>query len=218
MITQEYTEDDGMKITVKDSPYFEDKTIVLDAEELENLERHAYEYEKNRERLHTRPHELAEMFPEARTYLNARKRGIKKELQGLLERDREINAKYSDFKDKETREFMLSTVERQRQSLLSEMKNNDLIVSFMGGGQKRGKDMALNLQRAKDYPIDQLVKVKHNKALCVWHNDTNPSMHYYRKTNKVYCFSCNKGGDAIDVVMQMKGCELPEAVAFLTGE
>lgn len=53
--------------------------------------------------------------------------------------------------------------------------------------------------RAKEYPIDEMVDFKMGKAPCLWHSERTASMHYYKEKNRVYCFGCGKGGDAIDV-------------------
>ncbi len=68
--------------------------------------------------------------------------------------------------------------------------------------------------RAKETPITELVAVKMNKALCVWHAEKNASMHIY-KDNHAHCFSCAKGGDAIDVYMALHGCDFVTAVKAL---
>ena len=71
------------------------------------------------------------------------------------------------------------------------------------------------IARAREYPIDKIIEVKRNKALCLWHPDKNPSMHYYKKTNTVYCFTCNTFGDAIDIFMKKNNVGFVQAVIFL---
>lgn len=71
-----------------------------------------------------------------------------------------------------------------------------------------------DIARAKEYPIRQLIEVKANKAKCVWHTDRHPSMHIYAD-NHAHCFSCGKGGDAIDVVQAMQGVDFKGAVRWL---
>lgn len=72
------------------------------------------------------------------------------------------------------------------------------------------------LDRAKAYPISSLIKFNRaHKACCLWHNEKTPSMHYYEKNNRVYCFSCGKGADAIDVFMQLNNCSFQAAIEFL---
>ncbi len=71
-----------------------------------------------------------------------------------------------------------------------------------------------DVERAKEYPIRELIPVKANKALCVWHDDHHPSMHIY-KDNRAHCFSCSQGGDSIAVAMQMQGLGFKDAVKWL---
>lgn len=73
-------------------------------------------------------------------------------------------------------------------------------------------DKELNIDKAKAVPISQLIEFKRNVAKCIWHDDHKPSMHYYQRSNKVFCFSCQKGGDAIDVAMKLWQCSLKEAI------
>ena len=69
------------------------------------------------------------------------------------------------------------------------------------------------IRSARNYPIDRLLTIKNNFALCLWHRDKNPSM--YCKNNYVHCFSCGKTGDSIDVYMQLNNCSFVEAVIDL---
>ena len=72
------------------------------------------------------------------------------------------------------------------------------------------------VENARAYPMENLLSFnKAKKALCVWHNDTDPSLHYYPKTNTVYCFSCGKYGDSIDVYRAQTGCTFTEALKKL---
>ncbi|WP_027937311.1 CHC2 zinc finger domain-containing protein [Anaeroarcus burkinensis] len=54
---------------------------------------------------------------------------------------------------------------------------------------------------------------RNKKALCLWHNDQNPSMHVYQ--DRVHCFACGRGGDAIDVYAAANGMETKDAVQAL---
>lgn len=72
------------------------------------------------------------------------------------------------------------------------------------------------LERAKQYPIDSLIEFHQNKAQCIWHMDIEKDdLHYYSKTNTVYCFACGKSGDTIDVYRQLHNCSFKEAVNAL---
>lgn len=69
--------------------------------------------------------------------------------------------------------------------------------------------------RAKLYPIDSMIDFRDHKAKCLWHNEDTGSMHYYKDSNKVHCFGCNKTADSIDVYKQLHNCSFMEAVKSL---
>ena len=71
------------------------------------------------------------------------------------------------------------------------------------------------IERAKRFPIRELLEVKRGTSLCLWHDDTRPSMKIYDKDNRVWCFSCAHGGDPIDVYMALNGCDFRTAVRKL---
>jgi len=71
------------------------------------------------------------------------------------------------------------------------------------------------ITNAKAYPIENLLDIKHNKICCLWHNEKTPSMHYYKKTNSLFCFGCGKIADSIDVYMKLNNCTFTEAVKKL---
>ncbi len=78
------------------------------------------------------------------------------------------------------------------------------------------KDMD-NVQKAKLYPVTELLKFNRSKtALCPFHNEKTPSLHYYPKTNTVYCFGgCGKSYDAIDIYMKLNDISFKDAVKNL---
>lgn len=165
-----------------------------------------------------RPHEIAEFFPEGKTYLNQRRKEINAELNGLLLEDQAIEAdqELGKIKNKDLKEHKKAMVQIKRDRLLEERTENDLILSFLNPRKKKYvQDFQVSLANAKKYPIDKLLVFKQKKAQCLWHNDKNPSLYYYRKDNRVHCFVCENGGDSIDVVMQQRNCSIGEAVAFL---
>jgi hypothetical protein len=73
--------------------------------------------------------------------------------------------------------------------------------------------------RAKAVPITTMVNFSgnSNKARCLWHEDGSPSMHLYEKDNRVYCFGCDKFGDAIDVFMKINDVDFRTAVETMVG-
>lgn len=72
------------------------------------------------------------------------------------------------------------------------------------------------IEKAKMYPIEQLLAFgKDHKAKCIFHNENSGSMHLY-KTNRVYCFGCSHGADAIDVYMILHNSTFKEAITYLS--
>ena len=68
--------------------------------------------------------------------------------------------------------------------------------------------------RAKEHDLSNLLDInKAGMALCLWHDDTKPSMSC--KNNHAYCFTCGSHGDAIDVYMKIHNCSFSEAVKSL---
>jgi hypothetical protein len=70
---------------------------------------------------------------------------------------------------------------------------------------------------ARSVPVDTLLEFQGGYTHCLWHIEDNPSLHYHQKSNRVKCFSCGKGGDAIDVVMKRDGLNFKESVRLLCG-
>lgn len=78
-------------------------------------------------------------------------------------------------------------------------------------------DIIVNVEEAKKVPVTDLLDFNtRGKAICIWHNDTNPSLHLYKEQNRVWCFSCNQGGDSIEIVKQKYNLDFISAVKFLT--
>ena len=73
----------------------------------------------------------------------------------------------------------------------------------------------LEVGRAKQYPIPNLIEVRRGTATCLWHDDRHPSMKLYDKQNRVHCFACGHSGDSIDVYMALNGCDFRTAVRAL---
>lgn len=210
--------DDGSSTLFVVSPLFEEpKTLRYTEYENWVIDQIAREYEKSDQCYRPlRPHELAEVFPEGKTYLNERKKEIAVLLEELLQDDRRLEAELTKFKDKEKKEGLQAINQAKRDRLLEERAEHDTILGFMNPRKSKAvKNFQIELQRAKGYPIDKLLPFKRNKTQCLWHSDSDPSLYYYRKDNRVHCFACGKGGDSVDVVMQQKGCSIAEAIAFL---
>lgn len=57
--------------------------------------------------------------------------------------------------------------------------------------------------------------LRHRTALCVNHDDSHPSLHFWPNTNTCHCFACGWGGDVIDLVMKRENLSFVEACQWL---
>ena len=53
------------------------------------------------------------------------------------------------------------------------------------------------------------------KALCPWHDDTNPSLQINPERQSWKCWVCDIGGDVFSFIMQREGITFPEAISML---
>ena len=66
--------------------------------------------------------------------------------------------------------------------------------------------------KAKSYPCTNLLEFSRLNTLCLWHNDSTPSLHYYPKHNTCYCHSCGKYADSLDIYMKIHSVGMREAI------
>lgn len=64
------------------------------------------------------------------------------------------------------------------------------------------------IQKLRDLPIEGVaerlgLKVSRHKALCPFHNDSNPSLSFRVSTNTFRCFVCGAHGGTIDLTMKL---------------
>jgi putative DNA primase/helicase len=57
-------------------------------------------------------------------------------------------------------------------------------------------------------------KVKNNKTLCLFHEEKDPSMVIFPRTNKFKCFACGVHGDVIDLIQHIEGKTLDEVIGY----
>jgi hypothetical protein len=69
------------------------------------------------------------------------------------------------------------------------------------------------IERAKEYPIENIIELKRNTALCPFHNEKSPS--FSVKNNRYKCFGCGVGGDSISLIMHIKNMTFKQAVDYL---
>lgn len=221
MTLQVYKED-GSTVLLTTSPLFkEPKRIVYDEFQEFQLDQLVREY-KNSGSAFTplRNHELLQVFPEGKPFITKDLKEVKAKLNALREEENELNGKRATMEvSAMDADFVLAGIEAHRERLLEKKAKLDNILMFTNKKKAKAQiDYAMSIQRAKEHPIDSLIEVKRNQAVCLWHNDSDPSLHYYKKNNRVHCFVCDKGWDAIDVAMKVYDCDLKQAVAKLTNQ
>jgi hypothetical protein len=89
---------------------------------------------------------------------------------------------------------------------------------FRLNGSKQSKNGATecDISDAKKVPVSSFIKINRSGfATCPFHTDKTPSLKYYKKDNRWHCFSCNTGGDVIDLVMKMNGTDFVSTVKTL---
>ncbi len=73
-----------------------------------------------------------------------------------------------------------------------------------------------DIQRARDYPVTQLVEFNAmGKALAWCHEDKSPSLSYWAKGNNCRCFVCDVSYDSIKILMDRDNYSFIEAVKKL---
>lgn len=95
-------------------------------------------------------------------------------------------------------------------------KQYEIILYAMKPGKKKlGGVQEVDIAKARSYPIENLLQFNGaGKAYCIFHNDTGiPNMHKY--DNTVYCFSCNRKADVIDIYMEQNAVDFIQAVKAL---
>jgi len=78
------------------------------------------------------------------------------------------------------------------------------------------KNFGSDIEKAKAYPIPQILDFVKGKAKCPFHNEKTASLHYYEKTNTTYCFGgCGKSYDAIDIYQKKFDVSVKTAIKEL---
>jgi len=85
------------------------------------------------------------------------------------------------------------------------------------------EDLTEQIERARDYPICELLGEKQSRAgphrekfICPLHQESGASFTWYRDTNSFYCFGCNKGGDVIALYQLLNKADFKTAVKELS--
>lgn len=130
------------------------------------------------------------------------------EIKDMMDKAGSLN-KYLDWWQHDN---LMTKLELARKQLAKYQSQKKIIQTSKG-------DQQLPIAQAKSVPITEIVPVNRaGFASCPFHKDRTPSFKYYPKENRFKCFSCNEGGDVIDLIRKMYNLSLPEAVKRLTGK
>ena len=161
--------------------------------------------------------------------------GISSDLEDIIDRQKdrleEIRQHEEDIKEYLLREYPNSIRKREQAQkewfkaitwrkkfhLQHRIEENEKILDQMKVFENIPEETDLpDASEVKDRPIENFLDFnKQNKRPCIFCSDTSGDMHYYEEDNRVYCFSCQKGGDVIDVIQEVRGCTFKEALKFL---
>ena len=81
---------------------------------------------------------------------------------------------------------------------------------------RRGDAGDGRLERAKAVPLDELLEFnRQGFAICPFHSDSNPSLHWIKKSNRFYCFVDGEKGDGIDLIRELNDIDFQQAIDYL---
>jgi len=172
--------------------------------------------------------ELIDAFPIGKTAAvratRAHIKECKESIASLVELREVWSAAINKMKPKEQPGFidwLNGHIEQKRQEYDKELRRYQYELNFLLniGNEKAGIEpksgvTEMQIAAAKSVEIRNLIPVNRaKKALCIFHDEKNPSMHVYG--TRVWCYACNRGGDAIDVYQKLNGCDFITAVKGL---
>lgn len=146
--------------------------------------------------------ELAQVYSKTKTirYINKNITKIEETIKGYANHVQWLYTKKTFNNDHGINGLIESN--RNRIKDLTEQKKH--LISIKRLINNPLKEGSPTIEQAKRVPISNFIKFsKAGFAKCIWHQEKTPSLRYYPKTNSVYCFSCGKSGDVINVLMHL---------------
>lgn len=129
----------------------------------------------------------------------------------LIERHRAYKKSIEDDRPYIERALIASYIPEVEKNISKHEREINFIVKC---AQSKTDDITPGMiEQARQYPIESLIKVKRNMAVCLFHDDHKPSMGI--KNNRFHCFGCGAKGDVIDFVMKRDGLSFQNAIKFL---
>ena len=165
-----------------------------------------------------RIHEFATTFPEAKSVI---KKLVAEDKHALnVIQDEELYIKdivFNTIENRanseliETMAIVGYTNTNYKKKLEKRIVTNQQLLYFL-----ESKDTPFNIDTIREIPITNFLEVNHaGFARCIWHEEKTPSMKFYPRNNKVFCFGCSSGGDVIDVYMKLFDVTFKDAIKKL---
>ena len=172
--------------------------------------------------------ELLEIFPEARTIIPALIKDYSKQRKELVKAIAEEHSNIMANPDEMFRYFWTSWLKLTKvQDLWVIDKNIDRLQRFIQpvvNEPKQSNRITDNqIEDTRAIPIESLLNQEFRRSgsnlvgRCPFHDENTPSFYIYVQENRGWCFGCNKGGDAIDIVMLLHDLNFRDAVQYLVG-
>lgn len=131
-----------------------------------------------------------------------------------------LQAFKNEFPEYERREmrrrYLLSRIEEMKPFLNNPLVEKELKRLMMEVKIYTGKVKGISpemIERARDYPIADLIEHRGFLAKCPFHDDKTPSLNI--RNNFYYCHGCSANGNAIDFLMKRDGVDFKTAVDAL---
>ena len=122
---------------------------------------------------------------------------------------------YEDYKKRERTVERLLTGERLQATAKEIATLQGQIIALRCNANTLTQITPDQITQAKAYLFESLINFKRNSANCPFHKDRLPSMHLYRDSNTVHCFSCGRSFDTIGFIRERDGLSFQEAVKAL---
>lgn len=144
--------------------------------------------------------------------LEARDRYLASQEKMLLTMFRDNKARYVELMRTDADGWEVQALVTEANDLVKRMRAIE--SERKGRGATKDQITPEMIERAREYPIGQIVEVERNgRARCVFHGGESGNMDI--RKNFTYCYKCNKSSDAIGVYMAVHGVGFRQAVMAL---
>ena len=178
-----------------------------------------FKFIKSPEKIKITHKEWMGIFPEAKEYLESDLDLQLKNIDELTIVYNKESDKVNALKEEQSKEFWQSVVDYFIGGEITKsekrIKEIDRYLQIISGIPVEGRITREDIERAKEHPFDQLIDFKNNFAICPFHNEKTPSLHWNKKNNTIHCFGCVKNWDTIAFIRETQGLSFPQAVNVL---